>query len=189
MPSVFSHAIAAVAIGGVAVGGRSRAAIWGLGALCAVAPDLDVVVSFVFGIPYSHILGHRGLSHSLLVAVVLAALVAAVAHRVLPESPATAKLWLFFFLATASHGLLDSMTNGGLGVAFFAPFSDTRYFLPWRPILVSPISIHVFLGYRGFRVMWSELGWIWVPAALVFLGGLALRRRAATSRRLLSEET
>ena len=46
MPSVFSHAIAAVAIGGVAVGGRSRAAIWGLGALCAVAPDLDVVVSF-----------------------------------------------------------------------------------------------------------------------------------------------
>src|SRR6267143_2741155 len=99
MPSVFSHAIAAVAIGGVAVGGRSRAPPWALGAICAIVPDLDVV-SFLFGLPYSHILGHRGLSHSLLVAVVLAALVAAVAHRVLPESPATAKLWLFCFLAT-----------------------------------------------------------------------------------------
>jgi inner membrane protein len=152
--------------------------------LCAVAPDLDVVVRFLFGIPYSHVLGHRGLSHSLLVAALLATLVTAVARRNLAESPGTARLWLFFFLATASHGLLDAMTNGGLGVAFFAPFSDTRYFLPWRPILVSPISIHVFLGYGRVRVMWSELGWIWLPAALVFLAGLALRRRA-TSRRLL----
>jgi inner membrane protein len=76
-----------------------------------------------------------------------------------------------------SHGLLDAMTNGGLGVAFFAPFSNERYFLPWRPILVSPLSIHVFFGSRkGLRVMWSELGWIWLPAALVFLVGLALRQ-------------
>jgi len=109
---------------------RVRVAIWGLGALCAVAPDLDVVVTFLFGIPYSHMLGHRGLSHSLLVAAMLATLVTAVARRNLAESPGTAKLWLFFFLATASHALLDSMTNGGLGVAFFAPFFDTRYFLP-----------------------------------------------------------
>src|SRR5436309_11113858 len=92
MPSAFSHAIAAVAIGGVAVDGRSRAAIWGLGALCAVAPDLDVV-SLLFGIPYRHVLGHRGLSHSLLVAAVLATLVTAVARRNLAESPGTAKLW------------------------------------------------------------------------------------------------
>jgi hypothetical protein len=33
-------------------------------------------------------------------------------------------------------------------------------------------------------VMWSELGWIWLPAALVFLAGLMLRR--ATSRTPLS---
>jgi hypothetical protein len=26
------------------------------------------------------------------------------------------------------------MTNGGLGVAFFSPFDNGRYFLPWRPI-------------------------------------------------------
>lgn len=176
MPSVFSHAIAAVAIGGVAVGGRSRAALWGLGALCAAAPDLDVV-SVLFGVPYDHMLGHRGLSHSLFVAAALASLVTAIVRRAWPQSSSTTTLWLFFFVCTASHGLLDAMTNGGLGVAFFAPFSDTRYFLPWRPILVSPISLHVFFGYRGLRVMWSELGWIWLPAALVFLAGMALRRR------------
>ena len=177
MPSVFSHAIAAVAVGAGAVGGRSRAPVWALGALCAVAPDLDVVASFLFLIPYRDMLGHRGLSHSLVAAAALALLVTAVARRAWPESPGAATLWLYFFAATASHGLLDAMTNGGLGVAFFAPFSDTRYFFPWRPILVLPISMHVFFGYHDVRVMWRELGWIWLPAAVIFLAGGALLRR------------
>ena len=177
MPSVFSHAIAAAALGSVAVGGRSRAPIRVLGALCAVAPDLDVVTSFVFRIPYRDMLGHRGLSHSLLAAAVLTLLVTAIARRAWPEGPGAATLCLYFFAATASHGFLDAMTNGGLGVAFFAPFSDTRYFFPWRPILVSPISLHAFFGYHGVWVMWSELGWIWLPSALIVLAGLAVRRR------------
>ena len=47
------------------------------------------------------------------------------------------KLAIFFAAITASHGLFDAMTNGGLGVAFFAPLDNARYFLPWRPIPVS----------------------------------------------------
>jgi len=189
MPSVFSHAIAAVALGGVAVGGRSRMRIWVLGALCAVSPDLDAITSYLFHIRYGAMLGHRGISHSILFAVLLATAVTVGVRRAWPESPRAAKLWCFFFAATASHGLLDAMTNGGLGVAFFAPFSNARYFLPWRPILVSPLSAQVFFGTRkGLRVMWSELGWIWLPAALVFLVGLALRQ-PTYSRRLPSVET
>jgi len=189
MPSVFSHAIAAVARGGAAVGGRSRLRIWVLGALCAVSPDLDAITSYLFHIRYGAMLGHRGISHSILFAVLLATAVTVGVRRAWPESPRAAKLWCFFFAATASHGLLDAMTNGGLGVAFFAPFSNARYFLPWRPILVSPLSAQVFFGTRkGLRVMWSELGWIWLPAALVFLVGLALRQ-PTYSRRLPSVET
>jgi inner membrane protein len=184
MPSVFSHAIAAVAIGSVAVGGPSRVALWTLGAMCAVAPDVDAISVFL-GVPYRHMLGHRGLTHSIFFAAVLASAVTAVVRRASPASPSAPRLWVFFFVATASHGFLDAMTNGGLGVAFFAPFSDTRYFLPWRPILVSPMSIHAFFGYRGVRVMWSEIGWVWLPAAFVFLAGLALWRDA-TFRRLPS---
>ena len=180
MPSVFSHAIAAVAIGGAAVAGSSRLAIWGLGALCSVVPDLDVV-SLFFGLPYGHVLGHRGLSHSLLFAAVLASIVTAVARRSLAACPSTPRLWRFFFLATASHGRLDAMTNGGLGVAFFAPFSDTRYFLPWQPIVVSPISIRGLFSRRSLRVMWSELGWVGLPAGLIFLVGLAIQRRPGRS--------
>jgi len=40
------------------------------------------------------------------------------------------------------------MTKGGLGVAFFSPFDNSRYFLPWRPIRVSPIAIHRFFSAR-----------------------------------------
>src|SRR5262249_56911140 len=98
------------------------------------------------------------------------------------------RLWAFFFLTTASHGVLDAMTNGGLGVAFFAPFSNARYFFPWRPIVVSPISVGEFFGPPGPRVMWSALGSVWVPSAVVVLvrGGLAPRPRqsaVATGRR------
>src|SRR5215510_1718942 len=144
MPSVFSHAIAAVAIGGTAIGGPSRLTIWSLGAICAVVPDLDVV-SFHFGLPYNQVLGHRGLSHSLLFAAGLAVIATALVRRMTSGSR-VARLWVFFFLATASHGVLDAMTDGGLGVAFFAPFSDTRYFLPRRPIVVSPIGVGEFFG-------------------------------------------
>jgi len=35
-------------------------------------------------------------------------------------------LFAYLFLATASHGVLDAMTNGGLGVAFFSPFDNRR---------------------------------------------------------------
>jgi inner membrane protein len=61
------------------------------------------------------------------------------------------------------------MTNGGLGVAFFSPFDNTRYFLPWRPIRVSPISIHRFFSGGGYAVLQTELVWIWVPAILLAL--------------------
>jgi len=85
-------------------------------------------------------------------------------------------LWAYFFLATASHGLLDAMTDGGLGVAFFAPFENRRYFLPWRPIQVSPIGIGRFFSERGVAIFQSELLWIWLPAAVLAVSAWILRR-------------
>lgn len=191
MPTAFSHAIAATALGAVMVVGPSRARLWILGAVCAVVPDLDVV-TMRFGISYRDMLGHRGLSHSLLFAAALASVLTLLMLRKAAGRPKAPTLWLFLFLATASHGLLDAMTTGGLGVAFFAPFSDTRYFLPWRPIIVSPVSIRTFLGHDGLVRLLNEMVWVWLPAATVFLVGLALHRSQrpseATSRRLPSRD-
>lgn len=89
------------------------------------------------------------------------------------ETPRISKQWWalfgYFFFVTASHGVLDALTNGGPGIAFFAPFDNSRYFFPWRPFEVSPLGIEPFLGPRGWAVIVSELKWLWIPSA-----GLAL---------------
>ncbi len=91
-------------------------------------------------------------------------------------------LWLYFLLCLASHGPLDALTSGGLGIAFFSPFSDERYFFDVRPLRVSAIGLSDFLASRWTAVLASELKWIGLPAlALGAAGAVAgwLARRAA----------
>jgi inner membrane protein len=153
---------------------------WIAGALCSVLPDLDVI-GFRFGIHYSDFWGHRGFTHSLLFAAILATLIALLAFRKLSPAVPGFWIWTYLFLATASHGLLDAMTDGGLGVAFFSPFNNSRYFLPWRPILVSPIGVGRFFSERGFAVLQSEFVWIWLPAGLFAALMWLWRRRLKTA--------
>lgn len=176
MPSAFSHAVAAAGIGTAFFGRKAPARVWILGALCAALPDADVV-GFRFGIHYGDLLGHRGLTHSFAFAAVLAALVAPFARS--GSDLRLGRMWTYLFLATASHGLLDAMTDGGLGVAFFSPFSNVRYFFPFRPIVVSPISIQRFFSGRGAAVISSELLWVWLPSlALAALATFWYRKRS-----------
>jgi inner membrane protein len=177
MASVFSHAVAALSIGTCFYRPGTPKRAWGLGAFCSVIPDLDVI-GFRFGIHYGDFWGHRGFTHSLLFAVLLAGAVMLAAFRHASPGLNRLPLWIYFFLATASHGFLDAMTDGGLGVAFFSPFDNHRYFLPWRPIHVSPIGVARFFSERGFAVLQSELVWIWLPAALLALSAWLLRRRS-----------
>lgn len=106
--------------------------------------------------------------------------------RGFPSTPdfgvSRARAFWFLFLATASHALLDAMTNGGLGVEVFWPFETQRYFLPFRPLQVSPIGVSAFLSERGLAVLRSELVWLWLPAAM-FAGVCLARRRLASARR------
>ena len=148
MPSVFSHAVAGAALG--------------------------TLFRRWLGIPWGHVLGHRGITHSVAFA---AALAAAVAWSGLAGPGRRGALWLVLFVATASHGALDAMTDGGSGVAFFAPFDATRYFLPWRPIPVSPMGLRFFSDY-GLEVFERELWIVWLPSAIlaVVAGWLRSRR-------------
>lgn len=183
MASAFSHAVVALAIGKLSTRRSMPPKVWWLSILCSILPDIDVL-SFAFGIDYGDVLGHRGLTHSLIFAFMLAFMVVRFWFREVQTW--THIWWVFiaqFFLVTASHGLLDAMTNGGLGVAFFAPFDNTRYFLPWRPVLVSPIGIVPFLSRYGLDVLISELVWIWLP-----VGVIVLVRKIVRSRRSIHHQ-
>ena len=182
MASAFTHAIAGIAIG-TALGPRPvPTRFWFICATAAALPDLDGV-GFWLGVPYESAFGHRGFTHSLFFAALLAASVALLAFRDGSADTRPRQLWLAFFFATASHGVLDAMTTGGGGIAFFAPFVNERYFFPWRPILVSPMSVRRFFSARGMAVLASELVWVWIPAAVVAGTALLLRRRQADPSR------
>src|SRR2546430_16217239 len=72
MPSVFSHAVVALALGPAFRRAGWPARLWWAGALCAVLPDADVVGVYA-GVPLGSVFGHRGLTHSLAFAAALAA--------------------------------------------------------------------------------------------------------------------
>jgi inner membrane protein len=141
------------------------------GALLTVLPDLDTI-GFRLGIGYGELLGHRGLTHSLAFAAAAALALAALARE------RRGVIWLYLFLCAASHGVLDAFTDGGLGVAFFAPFDGSRYFFPWRPIEVSPIGLDRFLSARALAVLRSELLWVVAPAFVLYLVGAKLNKES-----------
>jgi inner membrane protein len=161
--SAFTHAVVGAALTPLApTPQRSRRLAIELAALAAL-PDLDVL-AFAFGIPYAHPLGHRGLTHSLFFAAVLAPLVVWGLHRDIRTG--TRAWWALVglcFAATASHGVLDACTDAGLGIGFFIPFDNRRVFFPWRPIATSPLEPSAFFSRWGARVLANEVLWVWVP--------------------------
>lgn len=181
MPSAFSHTVVALSIGACYYEPRTPKRVWVIGAACSVVPDLDVI-GFGFGIRYGDFWGHRGFTHSLVFAALMAAAIVVLGFRDRVPRMSQFSMWSYFFLATASHGLLDAMTDGGLGVAFFAPFDNHRYFLPWTPIRVSPIAVGRFFTDRGFAVLLSELVWVWLPAVVLAAPVLLLRRRGSAAK-------
>lgn len=169
MPTIISHALVPLALAVAAGPVRVPRQIAMAGAVLAMLPDADVV-GFAIGLDYADDWGHRGATHSL----ALAALVTAA----LTTGWSRARSWLvalFLFLATASHGLLDMATDGGLGVALWWPLDDVRLFWPETPIRVSPIGAG-FFSPRGLETLLSEIVWIWLPCALVALAGPGLRK-------------
>lgn len=175
MPTIMTHAVvplmAAVALG------RDRVplSIAATGMVFAILPDADVI-GFKFGIQYADAWGHRGATHSFVFAAILASMATALFR---PERWRT--VWLFLFAAAASHGLLDTLTDGGLGAALLWPVTEARYFAPAQPIRVSPIGAG-FFSERGIATMLSELRWVILPCFLLALGGFALRNNAGRKR-------
>ncbi len=125
MASALSHPAVPLAI--VFAAGRDavprRLAIFAC--VASVLPDVDAL-GYWAGVPYDAPLGHRGFTHSLVFAAILAASAAVLARRLGATRRAA---FLVVLLAAASHGVLDALTTGGMGVAFFSPVLE-RAVLP-----------------------------------------------------------
>jgi inner membrane protein len=166
MPTIFSHGIAALAASSFFKTTSGAVKFYLLVIFCSCIPDADVI-AFRLGIPYSHFLGHRGFTHSIFFSAILPIPILLLFYG--SERWFTIRyllLWFVFFLSTLSHALLDALTNGGLGVCLYCPFSTERFFFDFRPIQVSPIGKR-FFSAAGLRVLESEFFWIWIPSISV----------------------
>ena len=176
MTTIFTHPAVPLALGLARARQTVSPRLLLAGVMCSVIPDIDVI-AFQFDIPYRHGFGHRGFTHSIVFAGLLGLLAVAL-HRSLKARATFA--FAFVFICTLSHGVLDAMTTGGLGVAFLWP-SEQRYFLPWRFIQVSPIGFSFFSPW-GLAVLRAELLWIWLPALTIAVCGLFGRRIYARAK-------
>lgn len=169
MASLFTHVFTAAALAPVCAPRPGWKWTIPAGILASTIPDADVI-GFEFGVRYGDFLGHRGFSHSFFFALLIALSLMWMLRRPTPLSPG-GRSWqgLYFFLCAASHGLLDAMTDGGLGIGLFMPFENGRHFLPWDPIPVSPIGVANFFDRYGWEVLKAEMRVVWAP-----LGALAL---------------
>ncbi len=113
----------------------------------SLLPDADVV-GFALGVRYEDTWGHRGATHSFAFAVGVGLLVYVIARL---SKLAALRTALIAVAVVASHAILDTFTDGGLGCALLWPFSDERFFAPWTPIPVAPIG-RAYLSREGARI-------------------------------------
>ncbi len=172
MATIYTHAVVGLGLGRLYAARPMPWAYWGLTALLPIVPDLDVFSEYAYGSS----LGHRGISHSLLFALLLSVVVTAVTFRWFRT-----KWWsllILFFAIIASHGLLDAMTRGGENIPFFWPFGG-RYG-NWGPLIVSDIAFDLPDPTRS-RAIRAELLWVWLPMAVAV--AVAMLCRHWTRRR------
>lgn len=164
MASVFGHAVLAGAMGTALKKELRHPKVFILGIICSIFPDADIL-SFRFGIPYEAFWGHRGMTHSILFGLLFGIFIMLIFHW---KSTVKNKsiLAAYYSICTISHGILDGMTTGGRGIAYFSPFDTERYFLPFRKIQVSPIGASRFFSEWGLEVIKSEAFWIGVPSLM-----------------------
>jgi inner membrane protein len=161
--------IAAARVHGRCVPAPGTAAAW---AALSLLPDVDVV-GFAFGVDYAAPWGHRGATHSLLMSLLGSIAIGVSARR---ASGSVRRTTLLALAVLTSHAVLDTMTDGGLGCALLWPFTNARYFAPWRPIPVAPIGSD-FISRDGAFVALTELALFW--PIMVF--ALVRRRTTATA--------
>jgi inner membrane protein len=176
MATTYTHAaVVGVGIAQLYTPRRLRGLYWVLAALLAVFPDFDAFSSAAYGA----LLGHRGITHTLVFSLWLALVAASLSYRSLRGN--WCALSGVFFLALASHGLLDALTRGGMPIPFFWPVTNQRYG-NWGPIPVSDLSFEI-PDPRQSRALRSELLWVWLPTggfiSVVMLLRSARRRRVA----------
>jgi inner membrane protein len=154
----------------------NKALVWG--AVAGTIPDLDVLAT-----PFMDMVDqldfHRGVTHSILFALVVSPLLGGLVKRIHRHDPATFRDWtLVFFLGFVTHALLDCCTTWG--TKLFYPFSDRAISfqnvfvidpLYTVPFLICVIAVFFYHRTDKRRRFWNYAG-LTISTAYLLVSGL-----------------
>ncbi len=166
MPSTFAHAVfpaGAVWLARLGFPSLTRKEFIRLICLATFlgnAPDLDLIPASFFNHQWNVI--HRSLGHNLF-SVTLLTLVGGYGIRIwVSQKFSKVRAFILALTLISTHLLLDSLAKQGqghpIGIAFFWPFSDTQYTIPFTvfPRIYPHPNVHPVLGFALSRQFWTE---------------------------------
>ncbi len=133
MSSVIGHAMAGIAIGsafGAGPAKEKKGRIFAVAALLAIVPDLDVPAYIAFG--SFGIAPHRGVTHTILFAVITSMIAAAAGSRYLRLT--MLRTFILALGVLLSHLALDYFMGCGTPLQLLWPFSKTGYLFPYKVV-------------------------------------------------------
>lgn len=118
------------------------------GALAGLVPDLDIIVK-LFSDPYSEILYHRGITHSLFFGPVVGPFLGYLLWRMHGKQLDHLKAWIGLMIASLlTHPLLDFFTV--YGTQLLSPFSNHRFGISGvavvDPFYTIPLMLSILVG-------------------------------------------
>jgi inner membrane protein len=164
-------AVVGEAIAGKFIGKRGLV----LGALAQSIPDIDALAVLWLS-PAENLLAHRGITHSLLFAVIATIAFGLLGDRFHRAHKMPVRLWfLFFGSEIAIHLILDSCNAYGIGL--FEPFGSLRFsfntlyvadplFSLWP--FIAMIMLIILSSKSLARRFWIHFGWIICTAYFLF---------------------
>lgn len=154
---LITHVALGVVVAEAFGGDTNRKRLLATGAFAQSFPDIDIIGALWMR-PDINVMFHRGITHSLLAAVVFPLFFTAIRLRVIRSGNQRAVHWLaFFFVQYAVHLFIDSFNAYGVGL--LEPFSNRKFSLHTLYVL-DPIIIFIAVaaalaillaGNPGFR--------------------------------------
>ena len=148
-----------------------------IGALAGMAPDLDMFIRSAED-PLLFLEFHRQFTHSLIFIPVGALLCSLVFYPLFRKKLSFAQIYLFSFLAYATHGMLDACTSYGTQLLW--PFSNER--VAWStvsiidPLFTLPVVYLISLAVYRKKPVYARVAFCY---AILFLClGLVQKNRA-----------
>jgi|TARA_B110000263_G_C15214878_1_gene467037 inner membrane protein len=168
VPTIFTHSLIGIAASRLAPQKLWFKRFLTMSLIASIIPDIDVI-GIPFGVPYGHVLAHRGLTHSIIFTIPFSILLLKLFFRKETMFSSRGSLMIvYLILIIMSHGFLDALSNGSNGVALLWPFNNERLFFPITPITDASISTS-FFGELGYRVMLNEILIIWIPVTTIVI--------------------